>query len=340
MITIHVGLHKTGSTSIQAALGLVDHRRDLLVVPMSPLSRWSDDKFTRRLVEASRSRHVIVSDENILGEMLDVYESAPDRLADIRSALAGTDYKIVIYLRPQTTWLTSAYLQHVQEGGTLPGSSFLEAILKRRFLEWRALCGVVSQEVGARRVLVRAYVPSRDVVWDFFTACDLGPPPAPTPGGIRINASISAPQAVILRTLNADSSVSPDERLHMRRLFQGILAPTDSRWSPFSQQDQNIIVHRFRSDWIALADMLDDVDPAEAQVFRESAFLWEIPHLRYAGSTPSDPAVVAELLRCVGSLGALVETPTRRRFGRALDKIRQNPRDIPRALSRELRRWS
>lgn len=340
MITIHVGLHKTGSTSIQAALGLVDHRRDLLVVPMGAPSRWSDENFTRRLVEASRSRHVIVSDENTLGEMLEVYESVSERLADIRSALAGSDYRIVMYLRPQTTWLASAYLQHVQEGGTLSGSNLLEQILKRRFLEWRALCGVVSQEVGARRVLVRAYVPSRDVVSDFFTVCDLGPPPAPTPGGIRINASISAPQATILRALNADSSVSPDERLHMRRLFQGVLASTDSRWSPFSQQDQNTIVRRFRSDWMALADMLDDVNPAEAQVFRESAFLWDISPPPYSGSTLSAPAVVAELLRCVGSLGTLVETPTRSLFGRALDKFKQNPRDISRALSRALRRRS
>ena len=340
MITIHVGLHKTGSTSIQAALGLVDHRRDLLVVPMGPPSRWSNEKFPRRLVEASRSRHVIVSDENILGEMLEVYGSASERLREIRGALEGADYKIIMYLRPQTSWLSSAYLQHIQQGGTLCGSNFLEEILQRGYLEWRALCGVVSQEGGARRVLVRAYVPGRDVVSDFFTACGLGPPPVPTPGGIRINSSISAPQAMILRALNADSSVSPHERLHMRRLFQGTLAKTDSRWSPFSQQEQDSIVHRFRPDWMALADMLDDVDSSEAQVFRESAVLWDIPPLPYAGSALSDPAVAAELLRCVRSLGTLVEMPTRSFLGRALDKVQQNPRDIPRSWSRTLRRLS
>ena len=340
MITIHVGLHKTGSTSIQAALGLISHRRDLLLVPPGPPSRWSDDDYTRRLVEASRSRHVVVSDENSLGGMLEVYDSASDHLAAIRSALAGSDYEIVMYLRPQASWLVSAYLQHVQQGGMLSGSSFLEEMLTRRFLEWRALCGVVSQEGGARRVLVRAYVPSRDVVGDFFGACDLGPPPTPTPGGIRINTSISAPQATILRALNADSSVSPDEQLHMRRLFQGILASNDSGWSPFSQKDQDTIVHHFRPDWMALADMVHDVDPSEAQVFRESAILWDSPPLPYAGSSLSDPAAIAELLRCVRSLGTLVESPTRSILGRALDKVKQNPRDVSRSLSRALHRRS
>lgn len=340
MITIHVGLHKTGSTSIQAALGLIDHRRDFLVVPTGAPSRWTDDRFTRRLVEASRSRHVIVSDENTLGGMLEVYESASDRVAEIRSALEGSDYRIVMYLRPQASWLASAYLQHVQQGGTLSGSNFLEEMLTRRFLEWRELYSVVSEEVGARRVLVRAYALGRDVVSDFFTTCGLGLPPVPAPGGIRINASISAPQAAILRTLNADSSVSADERLHMRRLFQGILAPTDARWSPFSQQDQEAIVRRFRLDWIAMADILDDVDPAEAQVFRESVTLPDIPPLPYAGSALSDPAVVAELVRSVRSLGILLETPSRSGLKRALDKVKQNPSDLPRSLSRALRRRS
>ena len=338
MITVHVGLHKTGSTSIQAALGLVDHRRDLLVVPGGSSLRWSEEKLTRRLVEESRSRHVIVSDENALGGMLEVYESAPERLGEIRSALEGTEYTIIMYLRPQTSWLASAYLQHVQQGGRTSGLNFLEEILERRFLQWRALWGVAAQVVGERRIRVRAYLPGRDVVSDFFAACGLGLPPEPTPRGIRVNASISATQALILRTLNADSSVSPDERLHMRRLFQGMLAPTDSRWSPFSQRDQEDIVRRFRPDWIALADMLDGVDPTEAQVFRDSAALWDTPPLPYAGSTISDAPVVAELLRSVRTLGNLVETPSRSILRRALNKVKQNPGDLPRSLSRALHR--
>lgn len=50
MITIQVGLHKTGATSIHAALGLMEHRRDLVVVPKGPLSRWSDEKFAKGLM--------------------------------------------------------------------------------------------------------------------------------------------------------------------------------------------------------------------------------------------------------------------------------------------------
>lgn len=338
MITIHVGLHKTGSTSIQAALRLIDHRRDLLVVPVGSSSRWTSEKFPQRLVDVSRSRHVIVSDENLLGEMLQVYSSAAQQLMQIREALDGADYQIVMYLRPQASWLASAYLQHIQEGGTLMGSNFLEEILEREFLEWRVLCGLLSRESGARRVWVRAYVPGRDVVRDFFAISGLGSPPVPTTGKLRINASISATQALILRTLNADPSVSPDERLLMRRLFQGILVPTNSRCSPFPQQDQETITRRFWPDWIALAEMLDDVDPNEAQVFRKSAVLWDTPALPYAGSRLSDPEVVAELLRCLRLLGAAVQTPSRSMLSRALDKATQNPRDLPRLLSRTLRR--
>ena len=307
---------------------------------MGPVSQWGDRNFCRRLVEESQKRQVVVSDENTLGDMLGVYEHAADRLRDIRAALVGAKYRIVLYVRAQTSWLASAYLQYIQQGGTLSGSGFLDEILEQRFLEWRALCDVVMQEIGPRQLLVRAYAPGRDVVSDFFTACDLGRPPSPTPGGIRINTSISAPQSTILRALNTDPTVSQSESLHMRRLFQGILATTDSRWSPFSQRDQDRVVHRFRSDWKALGNMLDDLDPAEAQVFRETAALWDSPPLPYAGASLSDPAVVAELMRCVRSLGTLAEMPTRSIAGRALDKVKQSPRDIPRSLSRALRRRS
>ena len=337
MITIHVGLHKTGSTSIQAALGLISHRRGLLVEALGPASQWSDEIFTRRLVNESRSRHVIVSDENILGAMEEVYHSAPDRLADIRSALAGSDYQIVMYIRPQTTWLPSAYLQYIQQGGTLSGSDFLDEILKRPLLFWSALYDIVVRESGARRVLVRAHIPSRDVVSDFFVTCGLGRPPSPAPEGIRINASISAAQAPILRSLNSDPEVSAEERLRLRRLFQGHMALPCSRWSPFSRQDQQKIADLFRSDWLTMAEVIDDIESSDGSILRDSVDFWDRHPLPFAGANLSDPVIVEEMLRCVRALSYAAEAPAPGILMRAVDKVRKKPRDFPRALHRAVR---
>ena len=86
MITLHVGLHKTGSTSIQAALSLISHRRGLDVLLPGRNAPPSFDFLLSTLREAQPSNNLIVSDENLLGKMSDCYAERNMRLKSLRDA--------------------------------------------------------------------------------------------------------------------------------------------------------------------------------------------------------------------------------------------------------------
>ncbi len=338
MITVHVGLHKTGSTSIQAALGLVRHRLALLVLPPNVEGLWTRPERIAKIVAASKTGAVVISDEGIMGGMADAYGSAGERLDSLRTALSDTPFEIVLYLRPQLDWLASAYLQLVQEGGTVSSRDFWESVRDQDLLSWSVLCNVVAQRSGAERVRVRAHVPGRDVVEDFFAVCGIGAAPRPTSAGIRINESISAIQAPILARLNRDESISPDGRLRLRHMFQGPLAVgVDRDWSPFPQDVQVQIADRYRADWLDVADVLEVADPEEAQVFRDASALWDRPVQRFPGEF-GEPTISAELLR---SLAVLAQRPEDRSlgiWGRAMAKAKDSPGDLPRAVRAALHR--
>ena len=71
-LTFHVGLHKTGSTSIQTALNLVKHRSKFLIVSPKVSGILADAEYFARVVDASSGRHVIMSD------MDDAYSDASE----------------------------------------------------------------------------------------------------------------------------------------------------------------------------------------------------------------------------------------------------------------------
>ncbi len=340
MITIHVGLHKTGSTSIQTALEMVQHRRDLLIVSPRVSGAWTDVARMTQLKRASDTRHVIISDEGILGDMADAYESAGDRLSQVRTALSDVPYEVIMYVRPQPDWLSSVYLQLVQQGGTLTAEEFWDSVQARQHLAWARLSDCVRAESGAQRIRIRAYAPGRDSVADFFDFCGLGRAPRPTAVGIRINESISAVQAPILAALNRAESLTRDEQLQVRRLFQDRLAVADGRnWSPFPEDVQMQIVDRFRADWQAVAALLDEGDSSEAAVFRATAAAWDGPARPCPGSAVTDPLVARELFRCFSLMSPQLQDGADRGFWRrASAKLRENPSDAWASIRRAVRR--
>lgn len=342
MITVHVGLHKTGSTSIQTALRLAPARAGLQVLTPAPLRLFEEADYTARMRAMAGSRHVIVSDEGLLGEPADGYAEASIRIDKVNAALRDVEHEIVVYVRPQTTWLASVYLQLVQQGQPLSARAFWESVRDQPNLRWTTMVELLRQESAAARVVVRAFVPGRDVVDDFFACIGLPKAPRPVAGGIRENVSIAAVQAPILVALNTDTSLSSGERLHLRHTFQNLLS-TGARpgLSPFSADVQGEIVEQFRSDWSGIADLLTATDPAEAAVFRESEDLWRGGPLAFAGDSLGDPLVEEEILRSLRTLAGQVSAPARDGIPQRLAaKLRSNPRDVPAAVARALRRRS
>ena len=338
MITIHSGLHKTGSSSIQLALELMRNTTRRVITP-DPKDDRTEQGWANRIKQLSKSTDAILSDEGLLGTPYDGYQLAPKRTAMLREVLHGFPYQIVVYLRPQPDWLPSVFLQGVQEGRTIKADEFWAGIKDQPLLSWPNLIGLLREESGAARVLVRAHTRSRDAVTDFFDACDLGKPPRTGKTMIRINVSIAAAQAPVLIALNELPDVTPEQRGQLRSVFQQVLeqgAPVGL--SSFPEPVQREIAEKFRDDWLAVANSLAVDDPHESSIFLNEAQRWSEPLIPFAGAILDDAAVQREALRSLRllSLGHDVARPSR--LKRLATKLRDDPAGVPQAFLRAVRR--
>ena len=339
MITIHCGLHKTGSSSIQLALELMRNKARRVIITPDPAYDRTDQGWSDRIKALARSSDAMFSDENLLGAPGDGYRLAPKRVAMLRTALSGVPYQLVVYLRPQLDWLPSVYLQGVQEGLIIGAEEFWTGIKDHPLLSWFNLLELLREDSGAERVIVRAHTRSRDAVNDFFQVCTLGKPPRTGKAMIRINASIAAVQAPVLIALNELPDLTPDQRGRLRHVFQQVLAPGAAvGLSPFTESVQREIAERFRDDWLVVADSLVGADPKEAQVFRTESYRWSEPLVSFGGASLDDPHVQRETLRSLQllSLRHEIERPTL--LKRLTIKLSDDPTGVAQAFLRALRR--
>jgi len=289
MLTVHVGLHKTGSTSIQVAL-----RRALkmsAVVPQEGDSQ-EDEAVFERLVRAAAGARVI-SSESLLGSPVDGYATAPERVRLMADALAGIPYTLVVYLRPHLQWFESVYVQYVQEGGTETPEELVTNMLNSPYVHWHELLKALLSESGADRLVARAYQADRDVVADFFSTVALGKPPA-RKSPPRLNTSLTASQVSVMRALNGATSISRTQRQLLRGVLQQMAPGSLNGLSPLPEELQRQIVQRLEDDWVSLAEV-----PAcfgDRERFSRGAYADEI--LRpYAGSSLEEPTGRDELAR-------------------------------------------
>ena len=298
MISVHVGLHKTGTTSIQAALGTSkgDIRRRQAYL------RWTDLFVTdgtineaavpaiRRL--SQRGWHCVVSSEGALGPISAVYPDAAPVARRLDELLADQDLQIIVYLRPQHEWAASAFTQHVKEGGTDHPREYVRTLLRQPHLHYTALVRDLSESLSGGRLIVRPYSAGMDAVADFFRTAGLGPVP-PYLGHLRANESLSAESVSALRKANADG-LRPDSAAAV-----GLPEAAAVRRSPLPEDCQQQLHDLFLEDWVSLVDLVGTIpghDPEEFRSVVEQGHGWvprpyvEAPAAPAASSAASSPA--------------------------------------------------
>lgn len=289
MLTVHMGLHKTGSTSIQTVLGLErGHiRRRQVYLPWTDLfvtdGAIRTENVDRIIRLSRRGWHVVASSEGALGQMSRAYPQAAEVAEELARLFASIPLRVVVYLRPQHEWAASALGQLRVEGGDCDPDSFARGLLTARGFHHAALVADLTQALPLGALIVRPYERQMDVLEDFFTSCGLGAVP-PTYAGLRANRS-------------SGSAYSPV--------------------SPFSVAVQEDLVRHFRSDWTALANSglpaadavrHDLLQLVEGDVTVEaSALPADEPFETTGASGPNGPAQVSR-----GSgVGAFVQTSAR-----------------------------
>lgn len=305
MLTVHAGLHKTGSTSIQAALdtssGHVGRRQAYL--------RWSDLFLTDGVINpdgaarirrlSSRGWHAVVSSEGALGPLSTnaVYPNAPSVAAQLDVLFGDQDFRLVVYLRPQHEWAASAYAEYVRSGGSLHPGDYIATLRCQPYLRHTTLVDDVRRSLRSGRLVVRPYRPHVDVVRDFFDAAGLGAVPSFL-GTQRANVSPPAALTEALRQAN-------EAGLPAAEAAPADATATTAARSPLPEDCQVDLHTLFASDWAELSTTLAGMpghDPTEftaavdaARDFVPRPFvasspttLKRVPTTRHADTTTTD----------------------------------------------------
>ena len=340
MITIHCGLPKTGTTSIQTGLRLASDTSKRTIIVPTEHDKYSEGWWMQCLTRMARTRDGILSHELLLFENSGGELISRKRVEMLQHCLAGSPFQIIVYLRPQIDWLASVYLHYVAAGSLEGPEAFWERMAPQSSLVWSELLRLLREESGAVKVVTRAFGPSRDLVQDFFNLCDLGNPPRVGRSPIRENVSIKAVQAPIMLAINRQTSRQLAEQIKLRQVFQQVLSrEAPGGFSPFPESIQREISAKYMEDWTIVSDSLKIQGDAEAKAFMSESVIWSAIPIPFASKFHVDAPVEHEAIRTIGQLALMLYMGNPTRIARIRAKFVNDPRGIFSSLQRSARRW-
>lgn len=284
---LHIGLEKTGSTSIQFALarsrerlaaagrlyprsaGRFSHVKLYSYASQGPLDeikgqlglrgpaetaafRAELERALTEEVERSGAREVLLSNEHCSSRLLQAEELA--RLKALIGRFAG-EIRVLLYLRPQWDLLASHYSTYVKTGGTRPLAFPDEKALAGKY-DFRAVIERWQAVFGAEAVTVRRYVPEDaadgDTLDDFAATAGIK---GLLERGETRNAALSAEAVAFLLRFNQAVPRTLDHRYNELRgniegLLEGYEEGTEFRAPPAlaaAMRDRS----RAGNDWVA-----------------------------------------------------------------------------------------
>jgi hypothetical protein len=235
-IYVHIGAHKTGTTSIQAALAAAApqlrwrgvyfdrsfYQLGKYLAQASPLpdherERLRDETSNRLRVRPEPT--IIGSSEAFFGDLFRSYANIGAVAEDLRAILAGNDVHLVACVRQQDDFVQSVYQQHVKEGGTQSFASFIQSHDIHAY-RWNELLSEYRSAFGADALSVHWYeqlFQTPDVLSRLFKPLvDVGLQPKCCPA--RRNPSLSGKGVEIL--LRCNNLVDDSERRLLRRFVE------------------------------------------------------------------------------------------------------------------------
>ena len=335
MIWFHVGLHKTGSSSIQSALKLIRHRPDLRVVLPGDSQMDSDDSLAGCIDTHPPADQIVISNEGFFGEAIDGYPLVQQRLAFFSEVAGECPWRVLVFIREPMSWLSSIYLQALQEGAAFSARKFWKLSQEEPALNPAALAASLIDQLPEVNLRIGIMSRNHDVVKTFFDIAGLGKPPAVRSGSIRENVSISATQGVLLQRLNSETCATPEEKARYRQFFQSATPESESRLSPFDDEVQLMIHETLGQDWEQLMRRLDQSSVLGKQTLAVTdAKVGERgPHVT---DSLEDTHVEREVLRIIrrAALASNMKSP-RRPYGGSPVPVK-NPAMVVSILSRKV----
>ncbi len=238
---IHIGTHKTGTTTIQQALrGVPKAARkkegwQRIGMPETARHLQQSERYDKPLVAQLRREldksirksaghcadNVILSSESLSGFPVRGYANNAPVCAMLRDATDHLNVKIIIYLRRQDSFVESMYTQMIHEGLNLSFPEFLKNFDSSDALDYACMLSNLRNCFGGRNVIVRSYhaAASQGLLEDFGKIIN-----SPSLKDLSLNdnnPSYSRKALEIARTCNP--FLDKEERVILRRALQATM---------------------------------------------------------------------------------------------------------------------
>lgn len=171
---IHIGTHKSGTTAIQKTLDQIKNqlkKEGIIYLPRFPeeqhmLSLSSLDSgyidrcrnYYASIFKRYRNKKYkfVISNECLSGDFRACYENTPIVAAALRQIFEGMDAKLVVFLRRQSTFIESLYVQTIQEGGFWSFDEYFKTLNLDGF-NWARFLECFEKHFGVSNIIVKRY---------------------------------------------------------------------------------------------------------------------------------------------------------------------------------------
>jgi len=311
-ITIHVGIHRTGTTALQ---NLLANNRELLKRGgvLYPFEATNHQQIAWSLFRGELTGADLVAklEGEITPETRQIVLSAEDfaihkDLSWLASLRARFDCEAIIYLRRQDEWMMSWYNQHVKwpfdrQKSRMSPEEFLLTLGDYHWLHydtlldrWSGLLGEACVQVG---VMERAGL--RDTSEDFLRRTAIGPLPAPKGNG---NESIPAAALAILRHLSIVDLPTGQRIALQRALREAVLPKMPKGMNIYPSHIRNRIIDLYAESNAAVAHRY--LKRSDGVLFKEQHCPPDAPYDKCV-LPPSEELLSKHIAPLIGRLAAL-----------------------------------
>ncbi len=247
-IYIHIGTHKTGSSTIQHALrdasqangvnwiysGTTRTIKDLMRAKQydNALVKRLKLEIERKMLHAKsvKAKRVIISSEALSGLPDTGYQNSNAVFSMLHEATSQYNTKIVVFLRRQDSFVQSMYTQLIHQGVSLDFESFLKQFSSPNALDYSRMLDELSVAFGEQNLIVKSYHESSTLgLIDNFSEIVESNLPIPSKKGDR-NVSYSIHAVEIAKICN--KYLNQKEKKQLRHSLQAVLAK--KRTEPFT----------------------------------------------------------------------------------------------------------
>lgn len=276
---IHIGTHKTGTSSIQHALKSSSkylkssnlfyincQNEAKLLMQANSYQKPLVENFRLALNKKSRSAgyqsDFVLSSEALSGAPLVGYSNVGIVARMLRDATRSFDVRIILYLRRQDEFIESMYAQHIQEGESCDFDYFLQGFSGLHSLCYKNFINRFAEQFGVENLIVRSYhlAKNRGLVQDFqevigWENCH--------PGDRLVNPSFSANAIEIAKKVN--QTLNSEKKKKVRLALQKAMPKNKNyQYSHLKCFERKKILVRFEDSnrWVAdnfFGKTIDDV---------------------------------------------------------------------------------